>query len=49
VVREKQHVLSDCATVSVIKFQARSLMNYFGLFNWIFIIYFVTFKFKVFA
>jgi len=32
VVREKLHVLSDCATVAVM-FQARSVMSYFGLFG----------------
>ena len=33
VVREKQHVLSDCATVAVVLFQTRSVTSYFRLFE----------------
>ena len=48
VVGEEQHVVADSATVAVILFETRSVMCYFGLCHWIFIIYFI-FKLKVFA
>ena len=42
-------MLSDCATVAVMLFHASSVMRYFGLLDWMFIIYFVIFKLKVFV
>jgi len=34
----------DSAAVAIILFHVRSMMSYFRLFDWIFIIYFVIFK-----
>ena len=47
---EKQHVLSERATVAVIyRFRPESWLAILDYFDWISIIYFVTFKLKMFA